>query len=59
MLPICDGRENGEKVIMRDKVVRWWNGEIKIRIRILEISIGRGDKRGECYKLCSKIKELI
>ena len=46
-------------MIMRDKVVRWWNGEIKIRIRILEISIGRGDKRGQCYKLCSEIKELI
>ncbi len=39
-------------MIMRDKVVRWWNGEIKIRIRILEISIGRGDTRGQCYKLC-------
>ena len=46
-------------MIMRDKAVRWCDGEIKIMIRILERSIGRGDKRGEYYKLCSEIKELV
>ncbi len=32
-------------MIMRDKAVRWCDGEIKIMIRILESGIGRGDKR--------------
>ena len=45
---------------MRDKAVRWCNGKIKIMIRIiLECGIGRGDKRGECYKQYSEIKELV
>ncbi len=31
----------------------------KSLIRILEISIGSEDKHGECYNLCSEIKELV
>ena len=46
-------------MIMRDKAVRWCDGEIKIMIKILESGIGRGDKREECYKLRSEIKELV
>ena len=50
---------------MCGKAVRWWNGEIKEKImirrlvRVREISISREDKWGECYKLCSEIKELV
>ena len=56
----CHFPKNREKVIMRDKAVRWCDGKIKIMIRItLECGIGRGDKRGECYKRCSEIKELV
>ena len=46
------------------EVVRWWDGEIKEKIRMRrrvykEISSGREDKWGEYYKLRSVIKELV
>ena len=48
---------------MCGKAVRWWDGEIKKKIRLRqvykEISSGREDKRGEYYKLRSEIKELV
>ena len=49
---------------MCGKAVRWWDGEIKKKIRLRrqvykEISSGRKDKRGEYYKLRSEIKELV
>ncbi len=49
---------------MCGKVARWWDGEIKEKIRwrrqvYKEISSGREDKWGEYYKLRSEIKELV
>ena len=48
-------KEIGEKVIVCGKAARWWDGEIKERIRLRrqvykEISSGREDKWGEYYK---------
>ena len=56
--------EIGEKVIVCGKAVRWWDAEIKEKIRLRrqvykEISSGREDEWGEYYKLRSEIKELV
>ena len=57
-------KEIGEKVIVCGKAARWWDTEIKEKIRLRrqvykEISSGREDKWGEYYKLRSEIKELV
>ena len=57
-------KEIGEKVIVCGKAVRWWDGEIKEKIRLRrqvykEISSSREDKWREYYKLRSEIKELV
>ena len=50
--------------IVCGKAARWWDEEIKEKIRLRrqvykEISSGREDKWGEYYKLRSEIKELV
>ena len=57
-------KRNWGKVIVCGKAAKWWDGEIKKKIRLRrqvykEISSGREDKRGEYYKLRSEIKELV
>ena len=57
-------KEIEEKVIVCGKAARWWDGEIKEKIRLRrqvykEISSGREEKWGEYYKLRSEIKELV
>ena len=57
-------KEIGEKVIVCGKAARWWDAEIKEKIRLRrqvykEISSGREDKWREYYKLRSEIKELV
>ena len=51
-------------MIVCGKAARWWDAEIKEKIRVRrqvykEISSGREDKWGEYYKLRSEIKELV
>ena len=51
-------------MIVCGKAARWWDGEIKKKIRLRRqvykgISSGREDKWGEYYKLHSEIKELV
>ena len=57
-------KEIGEKVIVCGKAARWWDEEIKDKIRLRrqvykEIQSGREDKWGQYYKLRSEIKELV
>ena len=57
-------KEIGEKMIVCGKAGRWWDGEIKEKIRLTrqvykEISSVREDKWGEYYKLRSEIKALM
>ena len=57
-------KEIGEKVIVCGKAARWWDAEIKDKIRLRrqvykEIQSGREDKWGQYYKLRSEIKELV
>ena len=49
-------KEIGEKVIVCGKAARWWDEEIKDKIRLRrqvykEIQSGREDKWGQYYKL--------
>ena len=57
-------KEIGEKVIVCGKAARWWDEEIKDKIRLRrqvykEIQSGREDKWGQYYNLRSEIKELV
>ena len=57
-------KEIGEKVIVCGKAARWWDDEIKEKIRLRrqvykEISSGSENKWGEYYKLRTEIKELV